>query len=79
MTGRSGRFIEQIRQARREGRLPPNFTASDVKEACPGWAENTYPTFMPKHRKGNPGGTTELFVRDSDGTYALIEESSLGR
>ena len=77
MTGISRRFIGQIRQARREGKLPTRFTAADVKAACPGWAENTYSSFLPKHREGNPGGTTELFVRNSDGTYSLAEESPL--
>ena len=77
MTGGSGHLIGQIRQARREDKLPYSFTAADVKQTCPGWAENTYSTFLPKHRKGNPGGETELFVRNSDGTYRLAEESPL--
>ena len=27
--------------------------------ACPGWADHTYGVFLPKHRRGNPGGYTE--------------------
>ena len=71
----SGRFIKQIRRARQMGKLPIRFTASDVKVACPGWAYNTYSTFLPKHRVGNLGGVSELFVQHRDGTYSLVEDS----
>ena len=33
--------------------------------------------FLPKHRKGNPRGETELIVRNHAGTYTLVEESPL--
>jgi hypothetical protein len=41
-----------------------------VKAACPGWAENTYGTFLAKHAEGN-GNTTELFIRVKPGLYKL--------
>jgi hypothetical protein len=43
------------------GRLAEPFSAADVGRACPGIAETTAGTFLPKHRRGNPGGNTELF------------------
>ena len=68
------RFIEDIRVARRNGHLPHQFRSSDVRKACPGWANATYSVFLPKHRRGNPGGYTEYFDRHPDGTYSLISE-----
>jgi len=68
------RFVEDIRVARRRGRLPQRFRPSDVRDACPGWADHTYSVFLPKHRRGNPGGYTEYFIQNDDGTYSLIAE-----
>ena len=34
------RFVEDIRQARRQGKLPRRFRGADVKKACPGWARS---------------------------------------
>ena len=65
-------FVEDIRRARREGRLPKRFGVSDVRKACPGWADTTYGVFLPKHRLGNPGGYTAYFLRDEDGKYSLV-------
>lgn len=67
------RFAEDIRNAVRSGSLKEPFRASDVKLACPGWAERTYSVFLAKHRRGNPGGYAEYFVRHSKGSYSLIE------
>lgn len=60
----------QIYGAVRSGRLTEPFTAATVKSACPGWAQRTYPVFIPKHREGN-GRTTELFIRVAPGSYKL--------
>lgn len=38
-----------------KGKLREPFKASDVKKACPGFADKTYSNSLPKHRKGNPG------------------------
>jgi len=35
-------------------------------------ADRTYSVFLPKHRKGNPGGYTEYFEQHEDGTYSLL-------
>lgn len=71
---KSGRFIQAIRKAVREGKLNEPFSANDVKKAVPGFANNTYHVFLPKHRRENPGGTTELFDRVSSGLYKLIKK-----
>lgn len=65
-------FVDDIRHALDEGRLPRRFRGSDLKRACPGWAERTYAVFLPKHRVGNPGGYTVYFEQHPDGSYSLI-------
>ena len=67
------RFVDDIRQARRHGKLLERFRGSDVRRACPGWAVQTYTVFLPKHRVGNPGGYTAYFKRHTDGSYSLID------
>jgi hypothetical protein len=60
--------IRRIREARRRGVLPETFTAAEVNKTLKiHWAS----TFLPKHRKGNPGGYTVLFVRVQAGVYRL--------
>jgi hypothetical protein len=65
------RFVEDIRKARREGRIPARFGPDQLRRACPGWADRTYSVFLPKHRAGNPGGYNVYFTKNSDGTYSL--------
>ena len=60
--------IRRIREAVRLGRLGRHFTAIEVNMVLKiHWAG----TFLPKHRVGNPGGYTELFVRLERGIYRL--------
>jgi len=66
------RFVQDIRAARARGDLPERFRPADVRRACPGWANHTYGVFLPKHRRGNPGGYTEYFLQHADGFYSLI-------
>jgi hypothetical protein len=66
-------FLNDIRGAVHRGDLPARFRPADVRRACPGWARNTYGVFLPKHRRGNPGGWSELFERHADGTYSLLQ------
>lgn len=70
--GSVSRFVQEIRQARAQGRLGERFRAADVRQACPGWADHTYGVFLPKHREGNPGGYTPYFRQNSDGSYSLL-------
>ena len=52
--------IRHIRDAVAKGRLPPSFGPSAVNQCLGiGYAG----TFLPKHRVGNPGSYTELFVQ----------------
>ena len=55
-------FGNDIRTARRQGKLPDRFRAAAVKKACPGWAGDTGSAFLPTHRLGNPGGNTAYFL-----------------
>ena len=60
--------IRKVRDAVRSRRLKNRFTPSDVNRVLGiHWAG----TFLPKHRVGNPGGFSELFVRVSRGLYEL--------
>jgi len=61
--------IRRIREAVRGGVLGAVFEPKDVNKALGiRWAG----TFLPKHRVGNPGGYTELFIRLVCGQYRLI-------
>ena len=61
-----------ILKAIKNGKLPEPFSSNDVKIACLGFAEKTYPVFLPKHRRGNPGNNSVLFERISKGRYKVI-------
>ena len=64
----------QTSSARSEGRLPQRFKLDDLREACPGWPELAYRTFLPKHRVGNPDHNWPYFRRYRDGSYCLTGE-----
>jgi hypothetical protein len=66
------RFVDDIRQASRDGRLGARFRATDLRTACPGWADKTYHVFLSKHRRGNPGAYAEYFEQHDDGSYSLL-------
>lgn len=69
---REGSLIQEIRRAVRDGRLHEPFVAGDIIPAGVRCAPSTPGTFLPKHRVGNPGGNSELFVRVASG-YRLKE------
>lgn len=71
MDERDKRLIREIRRACRDGRLIQPFGPRDVRDAGVPCAPATPGTFLPKHRIGNPGGNTELFVRVARGRYVL--------
>ena len=62
------RTISEIREAVRTRKIPLQFKAAQVN-ACLGI--NYVGTFLPKHRVGNPGNYTELFIRIEEGLYQL--------
>jgi len=51
----------------KEGRLKKPFTKEDFRRTCLGFSDGTYNTFLRKHRKGNPGGASEIFERVKPG------------
>jgi len=60
--------IRRIREAVRAGKIAAEFTPGQVNRALAiHWAG----TFLPKHRVGDPGGYTELFVQLARGQYRL--------
>ena len=60
-----------IVKAIKAGVLIEPFRAIDIRKACPGFADNTYSNFLPKHRLGN-GRTSELFERIASGKYRCL-------
>jgi hypothetical protein len=66
--GRDGETIRRIREQVRTGKVVEPFGPNDVNKALKiDWAG----TFLPKHRVGNPGHNSELFVRVERGRYRL--------
>jgi len=60
--------IKRIHEAVETGKLRSEFTAAQVNTVL---GINFAGTFLPKHRVGNPGKNTELFVRIRAGLYKL--------
>ena len=71
-------LYRSIVKAVNNGSLKEPFKAAHVKAACPGFADRTYPNFLPKHRKGNSGGESELFERVPAGGYRLLKPTKYG-
>ena len=67
-----------IVRAVKSGRLKEPFGSREFRSACPGFADGTYKVFLNKHRKGNPGGESELFVRVSPGKFRVIRPFKYG-
>ncbi len=64
MNRREGETIRRIRDAVSRGVIEEPFSPRHVNDTLGiHWGG----TFLPKHRVGNPGGYTELFVRVSRG------------
>jgi hypothetical protein len=62
----------------RANKLREPFTVTDFRRACPGLGEGTYQAFLNKHRVGNPGGNSELFIRVSPGKFKLLRPFKYG-
>ncbi len=63
--------IRRIRLGSKLGSLHRDFTPQEVNALLGiDWAG----TFLPKHRVGNPGGYTELFLRIGRGLYRLRDQ-----
>ncbi len=68
----------RIVTAVQEGRLKEPFSTENFRRACPGLGEGTYNAFLHKHRKGNPGGNTELFVQVQENSFKVIRPFKYG-
>ena len=69
---KEGKLIKQIREAVKSGKLKEPFNPEDVKKACPGWADQTYKSFLPKHVSGPYRGYTQLFEKIGKNLYRLL-------
>ncbi len=60
--------IRRIREAVKDGRLRELFCPVEVNAAL---GIDYADVFLPKHRDGNPGGNTTLFIQVERGLYRL--------
>lgn len=67
-----------IVSAVKSGRLKEPFGSREFRSECPGFADGTYKVFLNKHRKGNPAGESELFVRVAPGKFGVIRPFKYG-
>src|SRR5438552_15215306 len=66
--------IRRVKEGVAQGTVPHVFKPADVNKALKiDWAG----VFLPKHRVGNPGGQTELFVQISRARTGFVENWSL--
>ena len=72
------RIYKSMIDAVRANKLKEPFTSDDFRIACPGFAVRTYSNFLSKHRVGNPSGTSELFIRVSEGKFKLLRPFKYG-
>jgi hypothetical protein len=66
------RVYRAIVNAVQSGGLAEPFGPDDFRRACPGFGAGTYKAFLHKHRRGNPGGNSELFERVAPGKFRLL-------
>ena len=76
MTGH--KVYRTIIEAVEKGILKEPFSSNDIIKACPNLVKSTCRTFPRKHRKGNPGMNSELFVMVSKGLFKLIRPYKYG-
>ena len=69
---------EAIVAAVKAGRLREPFSKGDFRTACPGLGNGTYNAFLWKHRQGNTGPTSELFVLVSPGRFKCLRPFRYG-
>lgn len=54
------------------GRLNEPFSSRDWKAVCPEVPDGSCNAFLNKHRKGNPGKNSELFLRVAPGQFKCL-------
>jgi len=72
------KVYSSIVQAVINGKLDEPFTREDFRSACPDFGEGTYNAFLWKHRLGNPGGYSELFVKVAPNLFTVIRPFKYG-
>ena len=72
MKRRRSRVYTAIVRAVENERIIEPFTNEDFRENCLGFGNGTYNAFLHKHRKGNPAGSSELFILVSPCRFKLI-------
>jgi hypothetical protein len=72
------RVYSAIVIAVQSGALHEPFSKDGFREACPGLGPGTYNAFLDKHAKGNPGGNSELFARESPGSFRCLRPFRYG-
>lgn len=68
---KESKIVIAINAAVTNGKLIQPFTVSDVNSACKNLLAKS-PSFLSKHRQGNPGNYTVYFVQNKKGKYSLI-------
>lgn len=68
---RQSKIATAINVAVTNGKLRQPFSVADVNSACKNLLAKS-PSFLSKHRHGNPGGYTAYFVQENKGKYSVI-------
>jgi len=61
-----------------DGRLREPFSKTDFERGYPGFGRGTYNAFLDKHAVGNPGGSSELFIRFAPGLFRCVRPFKYG-
>jgi hypothetical protein len=72
------KIYRAIVQAVEGGRLQEPFGTFEFQASCPGLGQGTYQAFLYKHRRGNPGGNSELFEQVAPGRFVLMRPLKYG-
>ena len=67
-----------IVDAIRAGTLREPFSKGNFRAACLGFGNGTYNAFLDKHRRGNPGGNSELFERVKPAQFKCLRPFRYG-
>jgi hypothetical protein len=65
-------LVAEIDRAIQAGKLKEPFRPSDIRATCPGFADTTYKTFLPKHAINNPDNNKVHFEKVGLGLYRRL-------
>jgi len=68
---KKSRIFETIKTAIENGVLEQPFNVAKVNTACNSLLSKS-PSFLSKHRKGNPGDYKVYFIQDAKGKYSIV-------